>query len=139
MTRTRWENERGTSAIGLISVLLAVAIGLYLTVTMLVPTMTGAGRGGAGGMTGRSAPGQPATPIQRAEAVECMTNLQQVKQAMTMYRSSNERMPANLQELSTYGVSASMLTCPVGGSSYAYGYDANTGRVGCRYPGHGKY
>lgn len=128
--------ERGFGGLSLIGLLVCVALLVYLGMQMY-PRITGAGGGGTAGV--QAPPGKAATPTQRAESVECRSNLSQVRQAITMYQTSNERVPAQLSELGTYGVSASILTCPVGGAAYAYGYDARAGRVGCRYPGHERY
>jgi len=121
-------------AFGLIGILVAVAIGIALMV-YIAPTYIGGGVS----VAKTAPPGKAATPIQRAESVECQTNLQQVRSAISMYQTNNEKMPASLQDLSTFGVSGSLTYCPVGGANYTYAYDPQTGRVGCRYPGHERY
>ncbi len=124
-------SERGSTAFTLIEILVVAAIGIALAMA-LIPRYTGAGKAKAG-------PGEPPTPVQRAQSVECMTNLTQIRQALTMSRSMSERNPASLQELTKQGVTTSMLVCPVGGSQYAYRFDPATGQVGCPYPGHERY
>lgn len=134
MIRGWCRNERGMSAFSLVGILVSVGI-IVAVAAAIIPTYTGAGGGSMAG----APPGKAASPIQRAESVECRTNLTQVRQAITMYQTSNERVPANIQELGTYGVSSSLMYCPVGGSGYTYGYDPRSGRVGCRYAGHERY
>lgn len=132
MARQR-QAERGIGGVSLIGILVVVAILVYLGVQM-IPRQTGTGIRGTTASSGKAA-----TPIQRAHSVECQSNLNQIRQAITMYRTTNERPPASLADLKTMGVTASILSCPVGGSRYAYWYDPRTGRVGCRYPGHERY
>jgi hypothetical protein len=135
MIRDVMRDERGMSTFSLVGLLVCVGI-LIALAAVLIPAYTGAG----GGSTPQTAPaGKAATPIQRAEGVECQTNLTQIRQAITMYHTNNERVPANLEELGTFGVSSSMRHCPVGGTSYPYGYDPQSGRAGCRYPGHERH
>lgn len=143
MIRDVMRDESGMSALSLVGLLVCLGI-LVALAAVLIPSYTGAGGGSATGAGGGSAtatapPGKAATPIQRAESVECQTNLTQIRQAITMYHTNNERVPANLEELGTFGVSSSMRHCPVGGTSYPYGYDPQSGRAGCRYPGHERH
>jgi type II secretory pathway pseudopilin PulG len=83
--------------------------------------------------------GQPgrAAPIERAHGVECMNNLRQIRAAINMYRTSNENFPPSLRDLTSQGIPASMLSCPVSGQ--AYGYRPDTGQVWCTYPPHQRY
>jgi type II secretory pathway pseudopilin PulG len=135
MIRSMLRSESGMSGFSLVGILVSVGI-IIAAAVYLIPAYTG---GGSGSLAKTAPPGKAATPIQRAESVECRSNLTQIRQAITMYNTSNERVPANLQELSTYGVSASLMYCPVGGSGYTYGYDPQSGRVACRYAGHERY
>ncbi|NLC58786.1 MAG: hypothetical protein GX774_18280 [Armatimonadetes bacterium] len=135
MNGAGWGGERGIGAFGLIALLLGVAIVVALAVAV-VPRVTGAGGGNAAG----TAPaGKAAPPTERAESTACMNNLSQLRQALVMYQTANEALPANLSALQAEGVTAELLVCPVGGASYAYQYDASSGRVACRYPGHEQY
>ena len=134
MLRGPWLNEKGMGAFGLVGILVAVAIGIALMV-YIAPAYIGGGVS----VAKTAPPGKAPTPIQRAESVECQSNLSQVRQAITMYQTNNEKLPASIQELSSFGVSGSLSYCPVGGANYTYAYDARTGRVGCRYPGHERY
>lgn len=134
MRRMWWRNERGMSAFGLIEILIGSLLIIWLAMTQ-IQNYTGAGQD----LQTQAPPGKAATPTQRAESVECRSNLSQVRQAVTMYQSSNERLPASIQDLSAQGVTGSILSCPVGGAQYAYTYDPRTGRVQCRYPGHEQY
>jgi type II secretory pathway pseudopilin PulG len=83
--------------------------------------------------------GQPsvAAPVERAQGVECMNNLRQLRSAIQIHRTSNEAGPANLGELTRQGVPRSMLACPV--SKLPYGYQAQTGQVWCAFPEHKGY
>jgi hypothetical protein len=76
-------------------------------------------------------------PIQRAQGVECMNNLRQIRVAIQMAQTTNESLPRSLSELSTQGVMREMLVCPV--SNLPYAYDPSTGRVWCQYPQHRSY
>ncbi|MHB0913053.1 MAG: type II secretion system protein [Armatimonadota bacterium] len=77
-------------------------------------------------------PGQK-TPMDAAKGVECQSNLSQIRSAINMYRSSNERFPQGIGELGVSSISA----CPV--SNQPYTYDPNSGRVWCTTPGHERY
>lgn len=83
--------------------------------------------------------GQPsrAAPVERAQGVECMNNLRQLRSAIQIHRTSNETGPASLGELTRQGIPQSMLACPV--SRLAYGYRVDTGQVGCVFPEHKSY
>ena len=133
MIQRMLRDERGMSGFSLVGILVSVGIIIAIAAYIVIPSYTGAG------VARTAPPGKAATPIQRAESVECRSNVAQIRQAITMYNTSNERMPASLQELSTYGLASSMMYCPVGGSGYPYGYDPRSGRVGCRYAGHERY
>ena len=88
--------------------------------------------GGAGG------PGKAPTPKERALGVDCMNNLQQIRNAIEMYRQANEeKMPMSLAQLESSGVGSSITKCSVSGTPYSY--DPATGRVWCATPGHERY
>lgn len=78
--------------------------------------------------------GGPATPKERAESVECQSNLTQVRAAINMYQQSNEQYPASLADMSEVN---SISKCPI--SEVPYSYDPGTGRVWCTTPGHEQY
>ena len=61
-----------------------------------------------------------------AKAVECQSNIKQIRDAVNMYVQSNGQNPASLQELN---LPQSMLVCPV--SKSPINYDPQTGRVSC--------
>ncbi len=69
--------------------------------------------------------------VQKAESVECRTNLTQLRQMIQMEAMEGSN-PAQLD--ANWGVA---LRCPVSG--YEYQYDPQTGRVWCPTPGHENY
>jgi len=75
----------------------------------------------------------PAKSIEKAESVECMSNLNQIRQSVQMDTATGEAPPARIDA----GVTASISKCPVSGQPY--GYDPQTGKVWCATPGHEKY
>ena len=90
--------------------------------------------------TTTSAPKAPGTvgsapsPMERAKGISCQSNLRQIHDAINMYKQGNEKAPAALSDLSSYGVSGEVGICPQ--SKTGYSYDAATGRVWCATPGH---
>ncbi|MBI3946882.1 MAG: hypothetical protein HY321_13245 [Armatimonadetes bacterium] len=138
--RGKGSRERGVGGLGLIGILVVAAILIYLGAQM-IPRQTGAGTGVTTAPTGTAAvPTRgAAAPTDRARGIECQSNLNQIRQAITMSRTTSEGMPASLADLVTMGVTPTIRACPVGGAGYAYAYDPRTGRVGCRYPGHERY
>jgi len=71
--------------------------------------------------------------MEKGKGVECLNNLQQLRQLITMYQIDHGSNPPSLKELSPPpGVT---LRCPVTGVEYIY--DPRTGRVTC--PQHPKY
>lgn len=92
-----------------------------------------------GGGSHSTAAGQrpdPPAPMERAEGVECTSNLGQIRAAINMYQSSNGSFPASMDDLRSNGVTSSISSCPV--SKKPYAYDASTGKVSCVTPGHEK-
>ncbi len=75
----------------------------------------------------------PGKAIQKAESVECQSNLSQVRQMIQMEIMDSEQFPARIDQGST----ASISKCPVSGK--AYSYNPQTGQVWCTTPGHEKY
>lgn len=91
------------------------------------------------GLGGKSEPGRddgepksiPGRAIQMAESVECQSNLNQLRQAVSTYTMVGEPAPASLAELGMDSISG----CPVSGQPYKY--DPATGKVWCEK--HPKY
>jgi prepilin-type N-terminal cleavage/methylation domain-containing protein len=75
----------------------------------------------------------PAKSIEKAESVECMSNLNQIRQSVQMDTATGEAPPARIDT----GVTASVSKCPVSGKPYSY--DPQTGKVWCTTPGHERY
>ena len=119
-------NDRG-QIFTIIEILVVVAIIVVLGSVLM--------RGYLGG--GSKTPGGPATPKERAQGVSCMNNLQQIRYAITMVQQTSEKAPASLADLTSSGISSSMMKCDVSGTSY--GYDPAQGRVWCTTPGHERY
>jgi hypothetical protein len=79
----------------------------------------------------------PGQAVQKGHDVECMSNLRSIRQAIEMSKITDERLPSNLQELSSAGITADMTRCPVSGQPYRY--DPASGNVWCTTPGHQNY
>lgn len=94
---------------------------------------------GHGGL--KSKPGEPPTPVERGQGVDCGNNLRQIRYAIQISRDTdpeNPKLPATLEELADKnGLSKSMLKCPVSGKDYVY--DPAQSRVSCTTPEHEKY
>ncbi|HLV80442.1 MAG TPA: prepilin-type N-terminal cleavage/methylation domain-containing protein [Chthonomonadaceae bacterium] len=108
----------------LVVVVLLVAIGGALTYFYL-------GRGSG------SKPGDVVhTPISQANSTVCISNLHQIRDALTMARTSDPegKLPASLDALH---LPTEMLSCPVGHEPYQY--NPQTGEVHCIHPGHENY
>jgi len=91
---------------------------------------------GHGGLT-KSKPGEPATPVERAQGVDCMNNLRQIRYAIDTYQQTNDKIPALLSDMESLGISGAVTKCPI--SKKEYSYDASQGKVSCATPGHEKY
>ena len=79
-----------------------------------------------------------ATPKERALGVDCMNNLQQIRNAIEMHRQANqEKPPTSLAQIESSGVGSSITKCSVSGTPYSY--DPASGRVWCATPGHERY
>ena len=78
------------------------------------------------------------SPIQRGHSVECMNNLQQIRQAHQMASMDEENHPRTLADLRPQGISDRMTRCPVGSVSYVY--QPGSQRVAtCPQPGHERF
>lgn len=107
----------------LIEILVVVAIILILAGAYL-----GFGRKG-----GKNEKTIPAKAIEKAESVECMSNLNQIRQNLQMETGTGEAAPERIDQ----GVTASISRCPV--SNQPYNYDPRTVKVWCTTPGHERY
>ncbi|MCD6352328.1 MAG: prepilin-type N-terminal cleavage/methylation domain-containing protein [Armatimonadetes bacterium] len=67
----------------------------------------------------------------KGQSVECLNNLQQLRQAIQMYTIDHDTYPPSLAALNLPG----MTRCPVTGQAYVY--DPRTGTVKC--PSHPNY
>ena len=110
----------------LIGMLAAIAIILILATIFLWP-------GGKDGDKGKGK-SMPAQVKERAESVECQSNVRQIRMGVQMNTMAGEPAPKSLAELK---YPAEVLQCPVGHQPYKY--DPQTGQVQCVYPGHEKY
>lgn len=122
-------NSRG-QILTIIEILVVVAIlvvaGLYISQNYL-------GRSGSGDVQGA-----PETPIERAQSVDCMNNLRQIRYAIQLHQQTQDSPPASLDDIQkSGGLSSSMMKCPISGQPYAY--DPAEGKVKCLQPGHGAY
>jgi hypothetical protein len=90
---------------------------------------------------GPARPGGPTTvpgrSIEAARAVDCKSNLRQIRTALQMFMMETDKPPASLRELAGYNVSPKMTRCPVTGDPYHY--DPQTGKVNCTVQGHEGY
>ncbi|HEY3298486.1 MAG TPA: hypothetical protein VGK34_07515 [Armatimonadota bacterium] len=121
-------NNRGQT-LAIIEIVVVVAI-IVILGSILLPRYLGSGKN-------VSEKGHVPAPKERAESVECSTNLYQVRAAITSYQQTNEGFPASLADLSSLGVTEELTRCPV--SHKPYVYDASQGIVSCTTPGHEKY
>ena len=79
------------------------------------------------------------TPKGRAQSVDCMNNLRQIRMAIDMYQQTGDQQqkPTSLADLASSGIRGSVSKCPI--SLTEYSYDPVAGRVWCTTPGHEKY
>ncbi|MBN2621258.1 type II secretion system protein GspG [candidate division WOR-3 bacterium] len=109
--------DRGPRSLGVIPIAGSLVVVAFLIV--LAVQIYGGGKG---------KDGQAITkPIEQASALQCRTQVRNLKTAIEMYCAENGQYPADLQELGNVG--EDMLYCPVTRS--AYFYDPQTGRVWC--------
>lgn len=92
-----------------------------------------------GGSNRPSRPGGPTTTpgmaIEQAKNVECRTNLGQIRQAIEIFKMTNENNPP--RTLDDLRLPTESTHCPVGKQEYTY--DPQTGQVRCSTPGHDRY
>lgn len=124
-----------------------------LVVIVIIAALTGMyfgfrGHGGeaTGGATGdgytpgdRINNGQPAQSLpgrvlQKAEGVECQSNLRQLRALIEAEKATDGATPASLANLPE---AAGIGKCPVGGEEYTY--DPSTGAVRCPHAGHERF
>jgi len=74
----------------------------------------------------------PGAALERARSVECMTNLSQIRQAISLHAMGETQPPPSLEDLR---LPPQTTRCPVSGEPYLY--DHFTGRVSC--PTHPRY
>lgn len=113
--------HRGFALIELLVVIAIVAI-------LVVAYMGFRGKGSKAGP--ETIPGKA---IQKAESVECQSNVNQIRQMIQMDAVDTEQYPARIDQ----GATASISKCPVSGKPYSY--NPQTGQVWCTTPGHEKY
>lgn len=88
------------------------------------------------GLRGRGQGNQKTVPVrsmEKAESVECQSNLNQIRQSIQMDTQMGEAPPTRIDQ----GATASINRCPVSGQPYTY--NPQTGQVSCSTPGHEKY
>lgn len=85
------------------------------------------------GRKGKQDKSIPAKSIEKAESVECQSNLNQIRQSLQMDTATGEAPPERIDQ----GVTASISRCPV--SQQPYNYDPRTVKVWCNTPGHERY
>lgn len=116
----------------LFSVLAAVVIIMVATVFLMYggwgPKEGGSGRADGGGKTTMGA------ARLAAKDTVCRQNLSQCRQALVLYRTTNDENPGSIEELK---IGKTFYRCEVGGEPY--NYDAQAGTVTCPHPGHEKY
>ncbi|MHB1457056.1 MAG: prepilin-type N-terminal cleavage/methylation domain-containing protein [Armatimonadota bacterium] len=115
--------KRGFALIEMLVVIVIIAI----LAVILIPKYTGINAVGKDKIN---------APVQRAHGVECQNNLQQIRNAITLYYTQNEQYPATLDALSS-SMSSTSFKCPVSGNPYIY--DPGAGKVSCSTPGHEKF
>ena len=70
----------------------------------------------------------------QAEDTVCRSNLNQIRMAIQMRRTTEDQPPASLEETK---LGENFYKCPLGGERYQY--DPSTGNVFCPHLGHEKY
>lgn len=123
MSSSELVGQRNRRGFALIEILVVLVIILVLA-------------GGYLGLRGKGKSNEKSVPVramQKAESVECQSNLNQIRQSVMMDTQTGEAPPARIDT----GATASISKCPISGQPY--GYDPQTGKVWCTTPGHEKY
>jgi prepilin-type N-terminal cleavage/methylation domain-containing protein len=76
------------------------------------------------------------SPIAAAHEVECSSDLNQVRHAISMGKMMNEN-EANPSDMASMKLPREITHCPIGGEEYVY--NAQTGEVHCPHPGHERF
>lgn len=115
---------RGQSLVGLLAVVF-ILIALYMLFFS----------GGKVGTDTNSTKSLAKQSIEKGDSVQVMSNLNQIRQVITMYKSDNEgKAPASLDELKKYAkFPDEMWINPV--DKRPLQYDPATGRIWCDSPG----
>lgn len=126
------KSERGGGILGLLIVVALIVCGFVFYFTHLQPEPKPVRLGGPQTYLGQS--------LEKGTEVDCRNNLNQIRIAITMERTSTgetEPPPPTLQVLQRQGIGPQMLKCPV--SNQPYQYNSETGQVWCPTPGHEKF
>jgi hypothetical protein len=117
----------------LIGLLVAVAVGLIIMFTVLLPRIMPGEQARQAGLV-QPKPGQTVlgASLDKGKETQCMSNLRQIRMMLNAQSQSGEQLPATLQDMKL----GSAGVCPVSGQPYQY--DATTGQVKCTTPGHEK-
>ncbi len=123
------KNSRGQTLVATLIVLTIIAV-------LSVAIWKGSGMFGKGGSSRKDGKGETVLgqTMYRAKDEVCRSNLNQVKQSITLNTSTDEEPPASLQDLK---LPKEFSFCPIGKEPYQY--DPATGKVTCPHPGHEKY
>jgi prepilin-type N-terminal cleavage/methylation domain-containing protein len=118
----------GKRGFSLIEILVVMAI-LVVLAAVLLPKYLSSSKNAVGETV--------QSPKQRAQAVDCWNNLNQLREAYQLATTTDETKPTSIADLQRAGhLPDSMLYCPVGGKQYPYHFDPATGAVSCPYPPH---
>ena len=110
-------------AFSLIEILVVLVV-LMILAAIVTPPLIG----------GKTLDGQTIkSPQTAAKDVVCRSNLNQVRQAVSMNKINSEAEPITLSGLK---LSSEITRCPVGGEEYQV---SQSGEVHCPHPGHGSY
>jgi type II secretory pathway pseudopilin PulG len=133
--KSKIQNPRSIRGQTLVATLLVLVIIAILAVVML----RGSNTFGMGGKEEKGRPDgrggtMPGLVKARAEDTVCQSNLQQIRMAIQMQRTTNDEPPARLEDTK---IGENFYKCPLGGERYQY--DAATGKVFCPHLGHEKF
>ena len=115
----------------LVASLIVIAIIAILAVVMLKGS-------GGGDMKAARADGRgqtlPGLVKAKAEDTTCQSNLNQLRQGIAVYETSNDGFPPRMDDTR---LGANFYKCPMGGETYQY--EPSTGKVFCPHLGHEKF